>query len=158
MHESVFIVWWKLKLSTYRGLNSKTKKIMLQASPFCWNFIAATQNGPQEFVWPPRACMHAWQRQDMLLMRRRMVSWGISSQIWTRASLSSWTVWGATWRHQMDRNIMSLRCSIGFRPGEKGDHSMVSIASSSRNCLHTLATWGRALPCTRRNPGPTAQV
>ena len=28
----------------------------------------------------------------MLLMRQRMVSWGISSQIWTRASLSSWTV------------------------------------------------------------------
>ncbi len=63
--------------------------------------------------------MHAWQRRGMLLMRQRMVSWGISSQIWTRASLSSWTVWGATWWRRMDRNIMSQRCSIGFRSGER---------------------------------------
>ncbi len=90
----------------------------------------------------------------VLLMRRRMVSWGISSQIWTRASLSSWKVWGATWRRRMDR--MSQRCSIGFRSGKRGGHSMVLIPSSSRNCLHTLATWGWALSCTRRNPGPTA--
>ncbi len=100
--------------------------------------------------------LHAWQCPGMLLMRRRMVSWGISSQIWTRASLSSWTVLGATWRHRMDRNIMSQRCSIGFRSGERGGHSMVSIPSSFRNYLHTLTTWDRALSCTRRNPGPTA--
>ena len=34
--------------------------------------------------------------------------------------------------------------------------SMASMPLSSRNCLHTLATWGWALSCTRRNPGPTA--
>ncbi len=59
----------------------KVKKMMQHASPFCWNFIAATQNDTQYFVWPPFACMHAWQRRGMLLMRRRMVSWGIFSQI-----------------------------------------------------------------------------
>ena len=34
----------------------------------------------------------------------------------------------------------------------------VSMASSSRNCLHTLATWSWALPYTRRNLGPTTPV
>ncbi len=62
------------------------------------------------------ACQH-W---GVLLMRRRMVSWGISSQIWTRASLRSWIVWGATWWRWMVRNIMSQRCSIGFVSGELG--------------------------------------
>lgn len=28
---------------------------MRQASPFCQNFIAATQNGTQQFVQPPQA-------------------------------------------------------------------------------------------------------
>ncbi|XP_067256831.1 protein MAL2 isoform X2 [Chanodichthys erythropterus] len=36
--------------------------------------------------------------------------------------------------------IMFKRCSIGFRSGKRGGHSMVSIPSSFRNCLHTLAT------------------
>ncbi|TWW62758.1 hypothetical protein D4764_04G0014050 [Takifugu flavidus] len=40
----------------------------------------------------------------------------------------------------MGLNIMSQRCSTGFRSGEHGGQSMVSIPSSSRNCLHTLAT------------------
>ena len=129
---------------------------MWQASPFCQNSISATQNASQYLVWPPRACMHAWQRRGMLLMRRRMVSCGMSSQICLRASVSSCKVWGATWRRLMDRNIMSQRCSIGFRSGDRHGHSIVSIPSSSRYCLHTLATWGRALSCIRRNPGPTA--
>lgn len=29
---------------------------------------------------------------------------------------------------------------------------LTMVPSSARNCLHTLATWGRALSCTRRNP------
>ncbi len=45
----------------------KVTKMMQHASPFCWNFIAATQNDTQYFVWPPFACMHAWQRRGMLL-------------------------------------------------------------------------------------------
>ena len=56
------------------------------------------------------------------------------------------------------RYITSHRCSIGSRSGEHEGRSMASMPSSSRNCLHTLATWGRALCCTRRNPGPTAPV
>lgn len=86
-----------------------------QVSPFCWNFIAATQNQYSVVCMAPHACMYAWQCQGMLLMRRQMVSWGISSQIWTMASLSSWTVWIASWQCQMDLNIMSQRCSSGFR-------------------------------------------
>lgn len=35
--------------------------------------------------------MHDWQHRDMLLMLWWMVSWGISTQILTQASLSSWT-------------------------------------------------------------------
>ncbi len=54
----------------------------------------------------------------MLLMRWQMVSWGISSQTWIRASVSSWAVCGATWWHQMHQYIMSQRFSIGFRSGE----------------------------------------
>lgn len=39
-----------------------------------------------------------------------------------------------------DGNIMSQKCAIGFSSGECGGHSAVSIASSSRNCLHYFAT------------------
>ena len=63
--------------------------MMWQASPFCQNSISATQNASQYLVWPPRACMHAWQRRGMLLMRRRMVSCGMSSQICLRASVDT---------------------------------------------------------------------
>ena len=34
---------------------------MQQTSPFCQNVIVSTQNDPREFVWPPRACVHALQ-------------------------------------------------------------------------------------------------
>ena len=34
--------------------------------------------------------------------------------------------------------------------------SMASMPSSSRNCIHTLASWDQALSCTRMNPGSTA--
>lgn len=34
---------------------------------------------------------------------------------------------------------------------------MASMSLLSRDCLHTLATWGQALSCTRRNLVPTAQ-
>ena len=89
-------------------------------------------------------------------MRWRMVSWGISSQTWTKASANSWTVCGATWRWWMERDMMSQMCSIGFRSGERAGQSIASMPSSCRNCWHTPATWGLALSCIRRNPGPTA--
>ncbi|CAI9562763.1 unnamed protein product [Staurois parvus] len=46
------IICWKCKFSTYRGPNLKTpqknqSEMMQQASPFCRNIIAATQNGTQ---------------------------------------------------------------------------------------------------------------
>lgn len=71
-------------------------------------------------------------------MRQWLVSCGISSQILTSASLSFWTEWDATWQHQMELNMMAQRCSIGFRSGEHGDQSMVSIRSYYRICLHTV--------------------
>lgn len=44
------------------------------------------------------------------------------------------------------------RCCTGlvvlFRSGELGGQLMVSISSSSMNCLYTPATWGQALLCT----------
>ena len=46
--------------------------------------------------------------------------------------------------------------SIGFRSGERAGQSIASMPSSCRNCWHTPATWGLALSCIRRNPGPTA--
>lgn len=89
-------------------------------------------------------------------MRWWMVSWGISSQTWTKASANSWTVCGATWRWWMERDVMSQMCSPGFRSGERAGRSIALMPSSCRNCWHTPATWGLALSCIRRNPGPTA--
>lgn len=43
----------------------------------------------------------------------QMASWGMLSHYW--ASLSSWRVGGATCWHQMDQNIISQICSVGFR-------------------------------------------
>ena len=42
---------------------------------------------------------------------------------------------------------MFHRYSIGFRSGEQIGQSLASVPSSSRNCLHTLSTWGWALSC-----------
>lgn len=67
-------------------------------------------------------------------------------------------MWGETWRCQVDWNILPQRCSAGFKSGERRDQSLLSIPSSSRDCLHSLTTWGQALLWTRRNPGPTAWV
>lgn len=50
---------------------------------------------------------------------------------WT--GLNSKTPW------RQIHNIMSQRCSIGFRSGERGSQSVVSIPSSSRNCLHSMS-------------------
>ena len=61
-------------------------------------------------------------------------------------------VWACSWwvGRWMHRDVKSHRCSIGFRSGEREGQSMASMSSSSRNCLHTLGAWGRALSCTRR--------
>ena len=105
---------------------------------------------PLACVWPPAACMHSRQHLGMLLMIRWMVSWGISSQTWIRASLSSWTVCVRTWRCRMHQYITSNRCFIGCRSGQLEGQSMASMPSSSRNSIHTLATWGRALSLHQR--------
>lgn len=94
--------------------------------------------------------MLAWPCQGMLLMRWR---WGVSSQIWSRASLISWTVWGVIWWHWMDQNVMSQRFSVGFKLGELGGH--VSSVNSFI-LLHNLTAWnhcqtGHAEKCYRYN-------
>lgn len=73
-----------------------------------------------------------------------------------RASVTSWTVCGGAWNCQMHRYITSYKCSIEFRSGRREGQSMTSMSSSSRNCLHIPATWGRAMSCIRSNPGSTA--
>ena len=40
---------------------NESEKVMQQTGPFCQNVIVSTQNDPQEFVWPPRVCIHASQ-------------------------------------------------------------------------------------------------
>lgn len=71
----------------------------------------------------------------ILLMRQQMASWGISLQMWTRAPLSSWTVWGATCWCWMDQNTpLGL---VGGRP-------VVTNPSSCRSCRNAGAPRGRA--------------
>ena len=88
----------------------------------------------------------------MLLMNKGMVSCGDLLRTRIRPSASSWTDCGSTWWRWMHRYLMSYRCSVGFRSREWEGQSMASIPSSSGNCLHTLATWGQALSCIRKNP------
>lgn len=87
--------------------------------------------------------MLAWPCQGMLLMRWR---WGVSSQIWSRASLISWTVWGVIWWHWMDQNVLSQQCSVGFQLGELGGH--VSSVNSFI-LLHNLTAWNHCQTRTR---------
>lgn len=70
----------------------------------------------------------------VLLLRQQMVSWGISSHTWNKASTNSWTVWGATWCWWMDQD---MRSQMWFRSGERVGLSITSIPLSSRNCWHT---------------------
>ena len=88
-----------------------------------------------------------------IIKRPQVVSWRISSQIWTRTSLSSWTVWGDTWKSWMDLNIMSQKCSPAFRSGVCGGQSIVFIPSSFRTCLQPLATqiWPLSAPGGTQN-------
>lgn len=54
-------------------LKPKVKKKLFYTSPLSRNFIAATHNGTEQFVWPPHICMHDWQHRGISLMRQRMV-------------------------------------------------------------------------------------
>lgn len=52
--------------------------------------------------WYSEVCM----APVCLSNNRQMPSWGVSSQIWTRASLSTWTLWGATWWHRTTKCVL----------------------------------------------------
>ncbi len=99
----------------------------------CMNFIKATHNVSQQ-------CL------GMLLMKRQMVSWG-SPAIFESEHQSSRQdrLWCNLW---MLWYIKSQSCSIGFRSGEHKGLSVASMSLSSRNCLHTLTTWGPTLGLT----------
>lgn len=99
--------------------------------------------------------LHMWQHLGMFLISKWVLSSGIPSQTSIKASVSSRTICDGTWLCWLHQFIRSYRRSFGFRSGEREGQSMASMPLSSRNCLHTLATWGQALSCTRRNPEPT---
>lgn len=41
-----------------RLLETQSKNFLFYTSPLSRNFIAATHNGTEQFVWPPHICMH----------------------------------------------------------------------------------------------------
>lgn len=49
-------------------------------------------------VWPPHTYLLSVHCLDILLMRRWMISWGVSSQTWIRALVGSRTVCDVIWR------------------------------------------------------------
>lgn len=58
----------------------------------------------------------------------------------------------ATWSY-----MRSQRCSIGSKSvGREGQHQHHQCPHHLWNCWQTPATWDQALPCKRRNQGPTA--
>lgn len=78
-------------------------------------------------------------------------SWGIYSEFpETRGSLSSWTAWGATWQCWIDLIMRSQRFFIEFRSRVCVGLSIVSIPSSSRNCLRSLVPWAQSISCTSK--------
>lgn len=109
---------------------------MVKNGPFGQNYIVTSHSGTQYFLWASLVCLHAWQcRGACSQWEDGWCPWGIS-HMWTEASLSSWRVWSGSWWHQMDWNTNEMfwwqRCSIRFRSGKCGGHSMVSVPSSSR--------------------------
>lgn len=103
------IVWWEWNLSLTEGWTLKIKVWL--ASPVCPNFIVATQKRFSVVCMPPPpphllVCMPdsvgpcSWWDE--------MVSW---------VSLSSWTVWVATWHKpniSFERNLSDLgKASVG---------------------------------------------
>ncbi len=46
------------------------------------------------------------------------------------------------------RSRASQTCSMGDMSGEYAGHARTGMFSASRNCVHILATWGRALSCS----------
>lgn len=61
------IVWWKLRLSTYRGLNSKTFH-KIKVKKLCGWLVHFAKMQQLKMVligvWALRACMHAWQHHS----------------------------------------------------------------------------------------------
>lgn len=110
-------------------------------SPFCQNVIAETLKSTQYASYGAPTSMKACQM------------WGHGPKECTGSVLGNVLPdrQGYHWNpgQSEKQNIMSQRCSIGFRSSGNEGQSMVSIPSSSRHCLHTLATWGQASSCTR---------
>lgn len=99
-----------------------------------------TKIAPSSFVCPPCAFLDSGQQRGMVLLRSWMVSWVISIQIWTRAS----------WRPK--HNVAEMLNWI-----DRGGQSVVSISSTSRNCLHILTTWAGHYCAPGGNQNPLHQ-
>ena len=135
---------WKPKSSTHWGLDSKSypkskkKNWNHRVIQLAWLssqqliMLLSSCMAPTCLYAHPTTCRHAPDEFAKGV-------WGISSQTWIRASVSSCTVCGGTWRRPMHRYIMSHRFSIGFGSVEWEGQSMASMPSSSRNCRNTLA-------------------
>lgn len=81
-------------------------------------------------------CMSVWQYWGMILMRRQMVPWGISSQIWTGTSLSCWPDWTPTWWCWLDGHVI-FQSVFGwiFLPFSDPAPSLLGLAWSKRAML-----------------------
>lgn len=51
-----------------------------------------------------------------------------------------WTVCGGVLRPCMYQYVTSQRCSVGFRSEEQESHSVTSVLSSSRKCVHIMSS------------------
>ena len=80
--------------------------------------------------------MHALQRWCVLLISLRIVPRSmISCQTSTRVMVSSWTVLGGFRSHRMQWPMISQRCSMGFKSGERAGQSVVSMPASWKKSL-----------------------
>ncbi len=70
--------------------------------------------------------------------------------IYTFAWTFAWSCWilaGTGTRCRICRSRESQTCSMDDMSGEYAGHPRTGMFSASSNCVHILATWGRALSC-----------
>ena len=104
----------------------------------------------------PWALITAWHRRRMLPISLRSLCWGSWAHSSMRASLSSRTVAGWTWREEMAFCSISHACSMGFKSGDLAGQSNCTIAACSRYRLVMRALCARALSSIRMKSGPIA--
>ena len=79
--------------------------------------------------------------------RFSLVAYGILSHSSWRTVRSSWTLPGIATRYHTWRSRRSQTCSMWDMSGEEAGHGRTGTCWGYINCVHILATWGRALSC-----------